>query len=233
MRRQCISIALIIGVNCSKALEPLEVIPSEQGGPYAFKTLLGCCIVGKIAETTFDITVACNRISVQDKVSKNVASHYFARETEVQDIEIEQMLKKIYTAEFNDNGTSRAAENITKMSIEDRHFLDLMETECSKEGNHYKLPLPLRNPDAVFPNKKRMAELRLKNLKKRLIKDKQYKDYTGFMEDMIKKGYAEKSDSKVNQCKTWFIPHHGSIIPVNLVKFGLSLTAVQSIMGFL
>ena len=61
------------------------------------------------------------------------------------------MLKKIYTAEFNDKGTSRAAENITKMFIEDRQFLDLMERECSKEGNHYKLPLPLRNLDTVFP----------------------------------------------------------------------------------
>ena len=149
---QCISIGLLIGGNCSKALEPLEVIPSEQGGPYAFKTLLGWCIVGTIGETTFDTAVTCNRISVQDKVSKNVASHYFARETEVRDIGIEQMLKKIYTAEFNDNDTSRASENITKMSIEDRQFLDLMERECSKEGNHYKLPLPLRNPDAVFPN---------------------------------------------------------------------------------
>ena len=61
------------------------------------------------------------------------------------------MLKKIYTAEFNDNGTSRVAENITKMFTEDRQFLDLMERECSKEGNHYKLPLPIRNLDTVFP----------------------------------------------------------------------------------
>ena len=60
-----------------------------------------------------------------------------------------------------------------------------------------------------------MAELRLKNLKKRFIKDKQYhKDYTSFMEDMIKKGYAEKSDPKANQQgKTWFIPHHGVYHP--------------------
>ena len=78
------------------------------------------------------------------------------------------MLKNIYTAKFNDNCTSRAATNITKMSIEDRQFLDLMEKEGSKEGYHYKLPLPLRNPDAVFPSNRRMAELKLKNLKKRI-----------------------------------------------------------------
>ena len=67
---QCISIGVLIGGNCSMALEPLEVIPSEQGSPYAFKTLLGWCIVGAIDETTFDTTVACNRISVQDKVQR-------------------------------------------------------------------------------------------------------------------------------------------------------------------
>ena len=56
----------------------------------------------------------------------------------------------------------------------------------------------------------RMAESRLKNFKKRFIKDKQYhKDYTSFMEDMIKKGYPGKSDPKANQeGKIWFIPHH-------------------------
>ena len=37
---QCISIGLLIGGNCSKVLEPLEVIPGEQGGPYALKHCL-------------------------------------------------------------------------------------------------------------------------------------------------------------------------------------------------
>ena len=35
-----ISIGLLIGGNCSKALEPLEVIPSKDSSPYAFRTLL-------------------------------------------------------------------------------------------------------------------------------------------------------------------------------------------------
>ena len=61
---QCISIGLLIADNCPKALESLEFIPSEQGGLYAFKTLLGWCIVGTTGETTFDTTVVCNRISV-------------------------------------------------------------------------------------------------------------------------------------------------------------------------
>ena len=80
---KCVSIGPFIDGNCSKVLGPLEVIPSEKGGPYAFKTLLGWCIVDTIGETTFDTTVACNQISGQDKISKDVASHCFATETEV------------------------------------------------------------------------------------------------------------------------------------------------------
>ena len=39
-------VSLIIGANCVRALEPREVISSQNGGPYAFKRLLGWCIVG-------------------------------------------------------------------------------------------------------------------------------------------------------------------------------------------
>ena len=56
-----ISSGLLIGCNCPKAQEPLEVIPSKDGGPYAFRTLLGWCIVGPIGETASSTTVSCNR----------------------------------------------------------------------------------------------------------------------------------------------------------------------------
>ena len=70
-----------------------------------------------------------------------------------------------------------------------------------------------------------MAELRLKNLKKRFIMDKQYhKDYTSFRKDMIRKGYAEKSDQKANQeGKAWFIPHHGVYHPSKPSKIWIVL----------
>ena len=33
-----ISVGLLIGANCTKALEPTEILQSRDGGPYAFKT---------------------------------------------------------------------------------------------------------------------------------------------------------------------------------------------------
>ena len=36
-----LDVGLLIGANCLRALEPQEVISSQDDGPYAFKTKLG------------------------------------------------------------------------------------------------------------------------------------------------------------------------------------------------
>ena len=70
-----ISIGILIGGNCSRAMELLEVIPSKNGGPYAFRTLLGWCIVGPVSAGGNDASVARNRVAVQDLTSKAIAPH--------------------------------------------------------------------------------------------------------------------------------------------------------------
>ena len=42
-------IGLQIGAGCAKALEPQEVIPSKNGGLFAFRTTLGWRVVGPLA----------------------------------------------------------------------------------------------------------------------------------------------------------------------------------------
>ena len=60
-------------------------------------------IFGPVGASGNDVSVACNRVAVQDLTSKAMASHYFAVETEVKDIGIEQqMLHKMYSADFID-----------------------------------------------------------------------------------------------------------------------------------
>ena len=60
------------------------------------------------------------------------------------------------------------------MSVEDRNFMTLMEKECSNKGKHHKISLPLRVHDEMFPDNRSMAETRLKSLKKRFSRNKQY-----------------------------------------------------------
>ena len=46
---QNINVELLIGANCTRALEPIKVILSKNDVPYAMKTVLGWCIVGPIS----------------------------------------------------------------------------------------------------------------------------------------------------------------------------------------
>ena len=45
-----VKVELLIGANCPRALEPVQVISSRDGGPYAMKTVLGWCTVELIAQ---------------------------------------------------------------------------------------------------------------------------------------------------------------------------------------
>ena len=94
----------------------------------------------------------------------------------------------------------------------------LYTRECAREGKHYKLPLPLKDQD--FPNNRKMAELRLHNLKKRFKHDKKFHEvYTNFMQDMISKGHTEVQDEKkCQQGKVWYIPHHAVFHPIGQEK---------------
>ena len=41
-------IGLLIGYNCSKGIEPIDIVPSVGKGPYAQRTRLGWSIIGII-----------------------------------------------------------------------------------------------------------------------------------------------------------------------------------------
>ena len=45
-----ISVDLLIAANCVEALQPLDVIPSQQDGPYTYRTILGWCVVRPIVD---------------------------------------------------------------------------------------------------------------------------------------------------------------------------------------
>ena len=60
-----VNIRILIGANCSEALESEKVINSENGGPYAFKTVLGWCIVGPVKSSQAKRKFCCNRTAVK------------------------------------------------------------------------------------------------------------------------------------------------------------------------
>ena len=171
-----ISVDLLIGANCVEALQPLEVIPSRQGGAYAHRTILGWCVVEPIVDKKPD-AVSCNPIAVLQAENGSIAKHHFQVQNKCEDIGIKEMLRKIYMSDFQDTISEREDSIIGKMSEisnEDRRFLKILDAQTMKVGNHYQIPLPLKNPDVKLPNNRKVAERRLVYLKKQLIKDDRF-----------------------------------------------------------
>ena len=77
---------LIIGFNCVKTLESLELIPSKNNGAYAYKTALGCCIVETSKKSKRETD--CNLMTVQQAPNLELARHSFAAQVIVKDVAI-------------------------------------------------------------------------------------------------------------------------------------------------
>ena len=86
---------LLIGANCMKALEPMKIIPSKEDGPYAYKTLLGWCIVGPIINTETERSISCHQVAVKDVTSSRLAPHHFGVEKSIKDISLEEISRMI------------------------------------------------------------------------------------------------------------------------------------------
>ena len=85
-----------------------------------------------------------------------------------------------------------------------------MDEKSRKVGEHFEIPLLLRDRSVKLPNNRNMAEKRLHCHKSRFIRNPEFfADYKGFIEDLLIKGYVKKSTEKTLDGQTWYIPHHG------------------------
>ena len=116
-----ISEDLLIGANCLEALEPVEVIPRQNNGPYAIRTALSWCVVGPI-KAQFHNVVSCNRIAVIKADSGQMADHHFNIEKGCKDIGVKEILKKMYMTNFNEpclKDVDPARKELKEISYED------------------------------------------------------------------------------------------------------------------
>ncbi|XP_028408116.1 uncharacterized protein LOC114530710 [Dendronephthya gigantea] len=120
----------------------------------------------------------------------------------------------MFEMDFNDRKVGLDERGLSR---EDRIFLDKMDADVCLVGNHYQLPLPFKENSQVMPNNRSQALKRALWQKKKMQRDSKYHtDYTNFMNDIIRKGYARKISEKEAQpeCgKLWYLPHHGIYHP--------------------
>ena len=185
-------VGILIGANCPKAIQPIQVIPSSNEGPYAFRTKLGWCIVGPLFHRNLSSYTSCR--------------HVFVHQTQLRDNSIERMIKSVYDGEQTINSKSLGEE----FSQHDVKFLKTMDDQCQMVSGHYVLPLPFRNESVNLPNNRELALKRLYYLKRKFARDPTFhRDYKNFLDNVFSKGYARKVQDTYKDNEQWFIPHHG------------------------
>ena len=128
-----ISVDLLIGAKCLEALEPAEVIPRQNDGPYANRIALGWCVVDPIKAQCHNV-VSCNWIAVIKADSGKMAEHHFEIQKGYKGIGVKEMLKKMYMTDLYEP-CLMDADPVTKMlkeiSYEDTRFLKILQ-KCRK-----------------------------------------------------------------------------------------------------
>ena len=218
-----IPIGLLLGADCPRALQPLEVIASEDNGPFAMRTSIGWCVSGPAVQNKSGrCNVTCNRIQVEEN-------------------DLDKMFSSLYEMEFNEQLSQLRVKDSQMiydsgqdtMSCEDISFMSLMNSEVKFLDGHYQLPLPFKEAVCKTISNREQAEKRSLGLKGRFVKDSKFKeDYTQFMNDMIKNGFAEKANMASPHDQCWYIPHHGIYHPKKPDKIRVVFDCSCSYAGF-
>ena len=181
-------VELLIGCDAPQILEPLELRRSRYGGPYATKAIFGWAINGPLG--------------------RSASLEHTTNFVEAVDAKLESQFKNFCDLEFN--GTDYY--NRRALSKDDQRALELMKGSVKLKHSHYEVALPWKRNPPNLPNNRVLAGRRLNFLKKRLDKDpKLLKNYSDYINDILKKGYARKvPEPKINQKhgKVWYLPHH-------------------------
>ena len=221
-------IGLLIGYDCARALIPRDVIqPKKVDGPYGQRTDLGWGIVGIVGGGTDTQTSDADPFGISHRVVTYEIPSYLvgnpvhndseqlpdrlvlSLQNSVKEIIDPAQISQMMEIEFCEDYSNK------KISQNDRKFFEQMEDTHQCKDGHYQVPLPLKDPEFIWPNNRTQAEIRLKQLKSRFKRDSNYhKDYIAFMENLIEQGFAEIVSTSIRQHdqhdgKTWFVPHHG------------------------
>ena len=178
-------IGLLLGSDVPEVLQPKEMKQSKNGGPFATRTILGWVLNGPLGRTGVK-RPAANFVDTNAKLSKQFEDYC--------------------NLEFNDS----SYEPKTSMSQNDRRALEIIENSAKLVDGHYEIGLPWKNNPPPLESNKVQAESRLQPLKRRLQKDPSlHTKYKDFMDDLLRKNYAEKVNSSDLALKdTWYLPHH-------------------------
>ena len=205
-------IGLLIGYDHSKAIEPLEVIPSVHDGPHGQRVALGWGIIGLVSRRIDHNDDYYSHSAVSYNVQcfcKNESDHNssIVIKNSCKEVLSPQSILDVLKSDFNDT-----ASDGPTYSYNDKQFLRIMGDNIKYENNRYVMPLPFKETMPHLPDNSGVAYYRLQSLKKKLLKDKNYyDDYCQFMTKLFQNNHAEIAPITTahESNSTWFLPHHG------------------------
>ncbi|KAL8583120.1 hypothetical protein ACOMHN_008558 [Nucella lapillus] len=205
-----IPIGLLLGVNVSEALRPLQIEYGKPGLPFAQRTRLGWSILGEMpvshSNNEHDPVAQVLRVK-KEETDRSLLPHG-SMGFRTKDVTNEQLIKMM-EQDFT-------CPNEQPLSQEDHRFMKIL-TENIKinDDGHYELPLPFKQDEPRLPNNRHVALRRLMSLKRRFQKDDiHFQLYKTFVQEMIERGDAEIiPNDEPQRNSTWYIPHHGVYNP--------------------
>ena len=129
-------ISLLIGSDVPQSLQPHEIRKSENGGPFATKTVLGWILNGPLGRDT----PKSPTVNFSIQVSKT----------------LEEQFHDFANQEFNDSNLNSKAS----MSLNDRRVLDTMKETVQLKDSHYEIALPRKTYPSNLVNNRSVAECR-------------------------------------------------------------------------
>ncbi|XP_072168946.1 uncharacterized protein [Diadema setosum] len=182
-------VQLLIGGDTPEAFWMLEQRRGNRKEPYAVKTILGWTVLGPTKSSTDQTSYQANFIKGDDA--------------------LEHQLKRFWQLDHDVGGNHSLGE-----SIQDQRAKATMDATVNFSKGHYEVGLPWKHAPPHLPDNRQMADMRLKYLKRRLLKDDHFcKKYTATMQDYIDKGYAEEVPANDITDQVWYLPHHPVLHP--------------------
>ena len=143
-------VELLIGANVPEALQPREVIPAVDGGPYATRVDLGWVINSPTGRKMKYVPSSC----------------FFVKFTEAHPMCV-ACADLVDSSRCDDVGLSR----------DDLRFMNIAKDSVIQcEDSHYQIALPLKNPPLVMPENRVQAEQRALLLKRRFSRDARFRE---------------------------------------------------------
>ena len=143
-------VGLLLGANAHLAMEPLEVLPSREGSPYAVRTRYGWIVVGA---TRHSEAARVNRIAVREEMS-----------------EIEEKIRDMYNHEYEE----RLHSTRKGLSEDDKRFMKMVEATKGHNEGHYEVGIPLADEKTRLPDNVEVAKRRLSSLEKKMKRNPEF-----------------------------------------------------------